>query len=99
MRLGLFSLCLFAVGCATTSQPRTRFEYRQPQMGVPFRMVLYAENKASADAAAETAFARVKQLNDTLSDYDTDSELSQLSQTAGQGKTVRVSDDLWRMLE
>ena len=68
-------------------------------MGVPFRIVLYAADKNSADADAEAAFARIQQLNDTLSDYDTDSELSRLSQTAGQGKVVRVSDDLWRMLE
>jgi len=68
-------------------------------MGVPFRIVLYAEDKESADAAAEAAFARIKQLNDILSDYDTDSELSRLSQTAGQGKVVPVSPDLWRVLE
>lgn len=68
-------------------------------MGIPFRIVLYAPDKNSADAAAEAAFARIQQLNDILSDYDTDSELSRLSQTAGSGKVVRVSDDLWRMLE
>lgn len=68
-------------------------------MGVPFRTMLYAADKASADVAAGAAFARIKQLNDILSDYDTDSELSRLSQTAGSGKPVRVSDDLWRMLE
>ncbi len=68
-------------------------------MGVPFRIVLYASDRPSADAAAQAAFARIQQLNDTLSDYDTDSELSRLSQTSGQGNAVRVSDDLWRMLE
>ena len=68
-------------------------------MGLPFRIVLYAPEKTSADAAAEAAFARIKQLNDIMSDYDTDSELSRLSQTAGSGKSVRVSDDLWRVLK
>ncbi|MBI2929976.1 MAG: FAD:protein FMN transferase [Verrucomicrobia bacterium] len=68
-------------------------------MGVPFRIVLYAPDKASADVAAEAAFARIQQLNDLLSDYDQDSELSRLSQTAGQGRAVPVSDDLWRVLE
>lgn len=68
-------------------------------MGTPFRIVLYAADKSSADAAAEAAFARIKQLNDILSDYDTDSELSRLSQTAGSGKVVKVGDDLWRVLE
>ena len=68
-------------------------------MGVPFRVVLYAADKTAADAAADAAFARIQQLNDILSDYDTDSELSRLSQTAGHGRAVRVGGDLWRMLE
>jgi thiamine biosynthesis lipoprotein len=68
-------------------------------MGVPFRMVLYAPNEAKAQSAAAAAFARVQKLNDILSDYDPDSELSKLSQTAGQGQIVQVSDDLWRVLQ
>ncbi|HEY0550080.1 MAG TPA: FAD:protein FMN transferase [Verrucomicrobiae bacterium] len=68
-------------------------------MGTPFRIVLYAMDKPAADTAADAAFARIKQLNDILSDYDTDSELSRLSQTAGRGKAVKVGDDLWRVLE
>ena len=87
------------VGCASRYHPVSRFEYTRPQMGLPFRIVLYANDKASADAAAEAAFARIKELNDALSDYDTDSELSRLSQTAGSGQAVPVSEDLWRMLE
>ena len=86
-------------GCATARHDTVRFEYTQPQMGLPFRIVLYAGNKPSADAAAAAAFARIAELNSILSDYDTDSELSRLSQTVGQGKAVRVGDDLWRVLE
>jgi FAD:protein FMN transferase len=68
-------------------------------MGTPFRIVLYAADRSSAEAAAEAAFTRIKELNDILSDYDTDSELSRLSQTAGSGKAVKLGDDLWRVLE
>jgi thiamine biosynthesis lipoprotein len=68
-------------------------------MGTPFRIVLYMRDKPSADAAANAAFARIRELNSILSDYDTDSELSRLSQTAGSGKAVKVGDDLWRVLE
>ncbi len=91
--------CLLAAGCATHTRARLRFEYTRPEMGTPFRIVLYAADKPSADSAAHAAFARIKQLNDILSDYDTDSELSRLSQTAGSGKAVKVSDDLWRVLD
>jgi FAD:protein FMN transferase len=76
-----------------------RFGYEKAEMGVPFRITLYAADDASAKAAADAAFARIAQLNAALSDYDPDSELSRLSRTAGQGKAVPVSRDLWRVLE
>ena len=65
-------------------------------MGVPFRMVLYATNQAHARAASDAAFARIRELNDKLSDYDLESELSQLSRSSG--RPVKVSDDLWHVL-
>ena len=48
--------------------------------------------------ASDAAFARVRELNDKLSDYDLESELSKLSRGSGQGRPVKVSDDLWRVL-
>lgn len=95
----MFSLTTF--GCRTGSEaPSTlhRFEYTQPQMGLPFRMVLYATNQSIADATARSAFERIAQLNDIMSDYDTDSELSRLSRTAGEGRAVPLSPDLWHVL-
>ena len=91
-------MVLLLAGCATARRDTTRFEYTQPQMGLPFHIVLYAADKTSADAAAGAAFARIAELNSLLSDYDTDSELSRLSQTAGQEKAVRAGEDLWRVL-
>ena len=61
--------------------------------------MLYARNQRSADAASANAFRRIKQLNDIMTDYDADSELSKLSRTSGRGEEVRVSDDLWRVLQ
>jgi thiamine biosynthesis lipoprotein len=68
-------------------------------MGVPFRMVIYAPSEVSAQSAAEAAYDRIKQLNRILSDYESDSELSRLSQTAGTGKQVKVGPELWQVLE
>jgi len=76
----------------------TRYEYQQPQMGLPFRIILYAPEEKTANAAADAAFKRIAQLNTILSDYDADSELSQLSRTSGKGREIPVSDDLWRVL-
>lgn len=104
--LGL-ALVALAVSCASPGPPDSgrpgppeqRYAFSQPQMGVPFRIVLYAPDAAVAEAAARAAFARVKQLNDLLTDYDTDSELNLLSRTSGEGRAVPVSPDLWRVLE
>lgn len=67
-------------------------------MGVPFRIVLYAANQAQATNAAEAAFARVAHLNDLMSDYEYDSELSRLGRTSGSGQKVNISDELWAVL-
>src|SRR5690349_23236963 len=90
----------FALASCQSSPPEIleRFEFSKPQMGAPFRIVLYARDKAQATAAAEAAFNRVEELNAIMSDYDTDSELSRLSRTAGSGKSVSVSPDLWKVL-
>lgn len=99
-RLGWLLLALLLPGCATGLRPgpEQRHEFTRPQMGVPFRLVLYAADEASAGVAAEAAFARVAELNTALSDYDPDSELSRLGQASGTGAWVPVSADLWRML-
>lgn len=93
---------LLLTGCAGRRPPAaalTRFEFAQPQMGLPFRIVVYAADGGEARAGAEAAFARIATLNAILSDYDTDSELNRLSRTAGEGRAVPVSEDLWRVLE
>jgi FAD:protein FMN transferase len=96
----LSMLCaLFLGACATTPGVElARHEFGRPEMGMPFRMVLYAENASIAEEAALAAFTRIRELNDIFTDYDAESELSRLSRTSGQGKAVPVSEDLWRVL-
>ena len=100
----LILLAGLAVSCraprvAEDSVPLERFEYTQPQMGVPFRIVLYARDRTEAQRAAEAAYARLRELNAIMSDYEDDSELTLLSRTAGSGRWVPVSPDLWKVLE
>ncbi len=101
MPLAVLWVVLLGAGCRTlhTEVPAgDRYEFQRPEMGVPFRIVLYATNETSARAAAEAAFQRVQHLNELMSDYDPDSELSKLSQSSGQGKKVPVSPELWFVL-
>jgi FAD:protein FMN transferase len=97
----LLVLPLLASSCVTSLEPApppSRFEFHETEMGVPFRIVLYALSTNSAQSAASAAFQRIKQLNDCMTDYDSDSELSRLSQTSGQNRAVPVSPDLWAVL-
>jgi thiamine biosynthesis lipoprotein len=75
-----------------------RFESTQAQMGVPFKIILYAPDEATANRAFQAAFSRISQLNQILSDYDPDSELSRLSHTGPADKGVPVSEPLWLVL-
>jgi thiamine biosynthesis lipoprotein len=67
-------------------------------MGMTFEVTLYAADEATANRAAEAAFRRIAKLNAILSDYDPSSELSRLSDTAGSGQAVKLSDPLWFVL-
>jgi FAD:protein FMN transferase len=95
MRLALFAA--FLACAASGEETPKRFAYEKAEMGLPFRITLYAADEASAKAAAAAAFERISQLNAVLSDYDPDSELSRLSRT--HDKDVPVSTDLWNVLE
>ncbi len=96
---GIAGFALGLMGCHSPAKPPLkRFEFTQPQMGLPFRIVLYARAESIARTAADAAFARVAELNAVFSDYDSDSELSRLSQTSGKHQAVRVSRELWDVL-
>lgn len=90
--------CMAAMSAAISALGESRFAFSQPQMGVPFRIVLYASDDEEARQAAAAAFERIEALNEILSDYEFDSELSSLSRTSGSGKSVPVSEELWNLL-
>ncbi len=76
-----------------------RFEFTHPQMGTMFRVVVYASDSASARVATQKAFSRLDELNLTLSDYREDSEVNTLCRTAGSDQYIKVSVDLWNILQ
>lgn len=90
---------LLATSAAPAEEPQlARYHFRQVHMGVPIDVTLYAADELSANAAADAAFERIAQLDRAMSDYKPDSELSRLSASAGSGRAVRLSDDLWLVL-
>jgi thiamine biosynthesis lipoprotein len=86
-------------GCTTpSSAPRLdRYEFARAAMGTQFRITLYAPDQQAARSAADTAFDRIDTLDDILSDYQADSELSLLRE-APPGIPVKASQDLLDVL-
>ena len=102
IRPTLQCLLWIAFGATSFADERSdlqRFAFEKIEMGLPFRISIFAADERSANAAADAAFLRVEQLNAILSDYDDDSEISRLSRTSGLGNAVPLSDDLWQVLE
>ena len=66
-------------------------------MGTLFRITLYASDPASAHMASTAAFARIKELDEILSDYNPQSELMRVCRTAAGGP-VEISRDLYTVL-
>jgi FAD:protein FMN transferase len=75
-----------------------RFESTGIEMAVPVRIVVYAHSEATSKTATKAAFAKFRELNAVMSDYDPTSEVRRLSATSGSGQAVVVGDDLWRVL-
>ncbi len=75
-----------------------RYTAEERLMGMDFHLTFYAPDEPTANRASKAVFARIKQLNGVLSDYDPESELRRLSATAGSGKDVAVSADLFTVL-
>jgi FAD:protein FMN transferase len=98
LRLAVVWLVGVVMQTTDCSAAMNRFEFTRTEMAVPIRIVLYAADDTTAAQAAREAFSRFHDLNALLSDYDPASELRRLCDTSSEGKPVRVSDDLWRVL-
>ncbi len=97
----LLTTCLLtgrATSVTTAEDRLAPYEFRQIEMGVPFRIVLYAGDESAANNAARAAYARIKQLNGVMSDYDPDSELRRLCRCSGPSRPVKVSPELLEVL-
>ena len=88
----------------SSSQRLERYEYSEQKMGVPVRVVLYAENKEIAERVVKAVWERFDELNEILSDYDPESETIQVCRKLDAGNfdvddRATVSEDLRRVLE
>jgi thiamine biosynthesis lipoprotein len=84
---------------AAEPQKPARYEFAEVHMGAEIRLVLYSGDEATANRAARAAYEKIAALNKVLSDYDPKSELSSLGATAGSGRELPISNDLWAVLD
>lgn len=68
-------------------------------MGTHFTLTLYAPDSLTAQRANAAVNARMDSLNQVMSDYLDGSEINRLSGTAGSNQWVRVSTDLFAVLQ
>ena len=68
-------------------------------MGTKFTITLFAKDRDNAELAFESAFRRIAQLDQKMSDYLSDSEINRLNaQSRKAAVTAPVSQDVWRVL-
>lgn len=75
---GLLAL-LSLVSFSSLHAIETRFDFESVQMATKFRLSLHAENRETAEKAAEDAFEHVSKLTGLFSDYEPNSELNRLN--------------------
>jgi thiamine biosynthesis lipoprotein len=93
----LFVIWASALACHAAGPALSRFTFTEPHMGTRFKIIVYAPDEATARKATREAFARIADLDASMSDYCPASELMRLCARAG-GEPVRVSDDLFFVL-
>ena len=80
------------------AQSQERFTFAEPHLGTIVEITLYAPEDTVANDAAKAAFRRVKELDQIFSDYKTDSETTRLCESAGSGRAVKVSPELFHVI-
>jgi thiamine biosynthesis lipoprotein len=78
--------------------PLARYEFEEPHMGTRVRLIFYASSPEQAEQGRRAGFTVMKDVDDLMSDYKPDSELSRLSRSAGKGPQA-VSLPLFEVLQ
>lgn len=83
-------------GSAATSET-LRLESSVVAMGSAYSVVVYGEDRTRMEEAVDAAFAEVQRLDQMLSNYKPESELSEINREAGQ-RPVAVTQEMFDLL-
>ena len=99
MRVIFLLIWLFVSAIAVANEPTwQRVSQTQPHMGSKVTIVAYAEDADTCKMAIKRGFDRIRELNAIFSDYEADSECTQLSKAAPTESPVKLSDEMTLLL-
>ena len=96
-RLVLFCI-VWQAAAAPAAKDLIKMERSAPAMGTMYTIDLYGTNAGLMQAAAEQAFDEARRLDQMISNYVPDSELSKVNESAAD-RPVRVSKEFFALLE
>jgi FAD:protein FMN transferase len=94
----LLLLTLSLYSFATLSQSK-KYTFSEAKMGSPLNITIFANDSTKASFLAKKSFQIADSLNLIFSDYLENSELNNLSKTAGTGTSTPVSPALWDIIK
>lgn len=98
----LIQINLFLLLISTFSLPAQvpkRYEFKYQKMGTQFKIIAYSSDSTLTQSIVSQSIKRIDELNQIFSDYEANSEISQLSNSAGTNKKIKVSAELWYVLK
>ncbi len=102
----VFCTLTFVTVCAqgTTETPVVidaieGYEVTFPALGTLVQIKVFASDEALVRKTIQSAEERTKAIEAILTDYEPDSETSQLTARAAAGNSIKVSRDLWRVID
>ncbi len=95
---GLSLLCLCLVSSALAQSHQTLLQKKKYLMGTVFEIAAYGESTSKISEAIEKAFQEISRLDDVMSDYKSESDLSRLNRSAHYHRQT-VPSDLYRVIE
>jgi len=102
IRYAAFGLLLAFASCSGPNSNYAWFEWTEEAMGTQFRIKAYHEHEAVVQGVVIGAMVRVQELDAMLSDYQEDSEVSQLARAAESASPedwFPLSEDLFNILQ
>jgi thiamine biosynthesis lipoprotein len=97
-----FAIRLLMAVVAAFNLPTTfandRYQRTQRHMGTDITIVLYAKSSSAAEAGFQAGFQAFARIDAVGSDYQPESELSQLSRSSPTKQPISVSEELWPIL-